>query len=198
MEEIYKALSNHLDWNNTEGDCCPYDLSAPLPLKGRPGRLTVPSEYLFNNDLEYLKSSDPEKKYTMSITKTKAARYELVGIEDMIPNLWSATKLGYDKDAAFRIKHWVVRRADRQKYTFKEGDFVNLHLNDIEDMLLLVSQHKLFNLEGSDIVDLAVALRIALNFCLGYNKEMSRIKWSKESGKINGCMGTKDGLQADA
>ncbi|GKF72646.1 hypothetical protein Tco_0208760, partial [Tanacetum coccineum] len=77
----------------------------PLPLKGRPGRLTVPSEYLFNNDLEYLKSSDPEKKYTMSITKTKAARYELVGIEDMIPNLWSATKLGYDKDAEQEIKH---------------------------------------------------------------------------------------------
>nr|GFC61607.1 hypothetical protein [Tanacetum cinerariifolium] len=40
------------------------------------------------------------------------------------------------------------------------GDFVNLHLNDIEDMLLFVAQHKLFNLEGSDIIDLAVELRM--------------------------------------
>ncbi|GJW84057.1 hypothetical protein Tco_0157202 [Tanacetum coccineum] len=37
---------------------------------------------------------------------------------------------------------------------------MNLHLNDIEDMLLLVAQHKLFNLEGIEIVDLAMALRM--------------------------------------
>ncbi|GJW80995.1 hypothetical protein Tco_0144970 [Tanacetum coccineum] len=92
IEECYKALTNQLDCNNPEGDRCPYDLSKPLPLKVCPGHLTVPSEYFFNNDLEYLKASDPEKKYTTSITKTKAARYELVGIEDTIPNLWSVTK----------------------------------------------------------------------------------------------------------
>ncbi|GKA16751.1 hypothetical protein Tco_0696588 [Tanacetum coccineum] len=85
IEECYKALSNQLDWNNPEGDRCPFDLSKPLPLKGCPGHLTVALEYFFNNDLKYLKSLDPKKKYTMSITKTKAARYELVGIEDMIP-----------------------------------------------------------------------------------------------------------------
>ncbi|GKA19908.1 hypothetical protein Tco_0699823 [Tanacetum coccineum] len=178
IEECYKALTDQLDCNYPEGDRCPYDLSKPLPLKVRPGRLTVPSEYFFNNDLEYLKASDPEKKYTTSITKTKAARYELVGIEDTIPNLWSVTKVGYNKDVERGIKHWgpkrqlfyitkinklhgyghleeiVMRRVDRQKYKLKEGDFVNLHLNDIEDMLLLVAQHKLFNLEGSEIVDL--------------------------------------------
>ncbi|GKF86059.1 hypothetical protein Tco_0253886 [Tanacetum coccineum] len=49
-------------------------------LKGCPGRLTVAAEYFFNNDLEFLKSLDPEKKYTSSIMKTKAARYEIMGI----------------------------------------------------------------------------------------------------------------------
>ncbi|GKC54125.1 hypothetical protein Tco_1076870 [Tanacetum coccineum] len=93
IEECYKALSDQLDWNNPKGDCCPFDLSKPLPLKVHSGHLTVASEYFFNNDLEYLKSPDPEKQYTMSITKIKAARYELVGIEDMIPNLWSVTKI---------------------------------------------------------------------------------------------------------
>ncbi|GJT82840.1 hypothetical protein Tco_1057182 [Tanacetum coccineum] len=56
------------------------------------------------------------------------------------------------------LEEIVVRRDDRQKYKFKEGDFINLHLNDIEDMLLLVVQHKLFHLYGDFIGDLAVAL----------------------------------------
>ncbi|GJW02718.1 hypothetical protein Tco_1561574 [Tanacetum coccineum] len=105
MEECYKTLSDQLDWNNPKIYRCPFDLSKPLPLKLRLGHLTVASEYFFNKDLEYLKSSDLEKKYTKSITKIKAARYELVGIEYMIPNLWSVAKVGYDKDAERRIKH---------------------------------------------------------------------------------------------
>ncbi|GJZ04126.1 hypothetical protein Tco_0537401 [Tanacetum coccineum] len=159
MEECFKALTDKLDWNNPEGDRCPFDLTKPLPLKGRPGHLTVAAEYFFNNDLEFLKSSDSVKKYTTSTTKTKATRYEIVGIKDMVPTLWSPTKVGYDKDALNGIKHWgdkrqlcvkverlhgyghlaeiMVRRADSQLYKFKEGDFVDLHLNDIEDMLLL-------------------------------------------------------------
>ncbi|GJZ56662.1 hypothetical protein Tco_0612156 [Tanacetum coccineum] len=58
------------------------------------------------------------------------------------------------------LEEIVVRRADRQLYKLKESDFVNLHLNEFEDMLLFVVQHKLFNLEGEVIVDLVVALRI--------------------------------------
>nr|GEX50412.1 hypothetical protein [Tanacetum cinerariifolium] len=48
---------------------------------------TVASDYFFNNDLEYLKTPDPEVTYTTSITKTKVARYEIKGIEDMVPTL---------------------------------------------------------------------------------------------------------------
>ncbi|GKD87577.1 hypothetical protein Tco_1358731 [Tanacetum coccineum] len=40
------------------------------------------------------------------------------------------------------LEEIVVIRADRQLYKFKEGDFIDLHLNDIEDMLLLVVQHQ--------------------------------------------------------
>ncbi|GJR63435.1 hypothetical protein Tco_1505597 [Tanacetum coccineum] len=206
MKECFKALSDRLDWENTEGDRCPFDLSKPLPLKGRPGYLTIVVEYFFNNDLKYLKSTDSEWKHTMLITKTKAARYELVVIQDMIPKQWSTTTVGYDRDDECGTKHWgpkrklfyrsqlnrfskhdvfshqnilsvisvkveklhgygyleeiMVRSVDRQKNKFKEGDFVNLHLNDIEDMLLLVVQHKLFHLNGEVIIDLVVALRM--------------------------------------
>ncbi|GKC89244.1 hypothetical protein Tco_1149893 [Tanacetum coccineum] len=161
MEECFKALTNRLDWNNPERDHFPFDLT-----KHRPGRLTVAAEYFFNNNLEFLKSSEPKKKYTTSIMNIKAARYEIVEIKEMVLTLWSTTKVGYDKDAKKGIKHWgerhdiMVRRADHHVYKFKECDFIDIHLNGIEDMLLLVVQHKLFQLDGSNIVDLIVAFRM--------------------------------------
>nr|GFA12662.1 hypothetical protein [Tanacetum cinerariifolium] len=110
MEECYKALSNRLDWTNPEGDIYPYDLSNPLPLKGHPSHLTIHTEHFFNNDLEYLKSKNIERKYTKLITKTKDTRYELVRIEDMISKQWSTVKVGYNKDVAFKISHWGPKR----------------------------------------------------------------------------------------
>ncbi|GJU50554.1 hypothetical protein Tco_1220109 [Tanacetum coccineum] len=186
----------------TTEDKCPFDLSKPLPLKGRPSHLTIPVEYFFNNDLEYLKSENMERKYITSIMKTKAARYELVEIEDMIPKQqWSTIKV--DKQFGYGyLEEIVVRRADRQLYMFKEGDFITLHLNDIEDMLLLVVQHKLFHLDGDVIIDLAVALHGTLklvrdtlhhrlrNFRLGYNKAATSKADYAQSGKIGWCKGT--------
>ncbi|GJV18944.1 hypothetical protein Tco_1367964 [Tanacetum coccineum] len=206
MEECYTALADRLDWENPEGDRCPFTFCKPLPLKGHLGYLTVAVEYFFNNNLEYSKLVSEKRKYTTLITKTKTAKYGLKFIEDMIPNQWIPIKVGYNKDAAFKIAHWgygrklwyrsqinkfsphdvystlrilsvasvqveklhrhgylkeiVVRRADRKLYKLKEGDFPNLHLHDMEDMLRLQVQHKLFNLEGSNIVDMAVALRM--------------------------------------
>ncbi|GKD60145.1 hypothetical protein Tco_1297654, partial [Tanacetum coccineum] len=118
--------------NNPEGYRYSFDLSNTFPLKGPLGHQTVAIDYFFNNDLEYLKTFDPEVTYTTSITKTKVARYEIKGIEDMVPTLWSTIKHAYDKEASMGIKHW--------------------------DMLLLAVQHKLFHLDGSDIVDFIVAL----------------------------------------
>nr|GFC35773.1 hypothetical protein [Tanacetum cinerariifolium] len=54
----------------------------------------------------------------------------------------------------------VVKRVDQQLCKFKEGDFIDLQLNDIEDMLLLAVYQKLFHLIKSVIVDFIVALRM--------------------------------------
>nr|GEY79641.1 hypothetical protein [Tanacetum cinerariifolium] len=54
----------------------------------------------------------------------------------------------------------VVRREDQQLYKFKEGDFLRLNLRDIEDLLLILVQKKLFNLEKDVIYDLNVALQM--------------------------------------
>ncbi|GJU18321.1 ribonuclease H-like domain-containing protein [Tanacetum coccineum] len=67
---IYKLLKGTCDR-------CPYDLSKPLPLQGSLGHLTIPVDFFFNNDLEYLKTGNSERKYTVSITKTKAARSQI-------------------------------------------------------------------------------------------------------------------------
>ncbi|GJU92723.1 hypothetical protein Tco_1317479 [Tanacetum coccineum] len=143
MEECYRSLSDQLDWNNPKGKCCSYDLSKPLPFT--------------------------DIKYTASTTKIKATKYEVEGLEDMVPNLWSPIKVAYDNMTSVTIDKWyrygrlkeiVVRRADQKLYKFMEGDFPRLHLNDIKDMLLLVVQNRLNNLKGDIIVDLAVALRM--------------------------------------
>ncbi|GKB52590.1 hypothetical protein Tco_0903343 [Tanacetum coccineum] len=73
FQECFNALTKKLDWNHPEGDCYPFDLSKPLPLK-------------------------------------------------------------------FLL------------YKFKEGDFIDLHWNDVKDMLILAVQHKLFHLNESDIL----------------------------------------------
>ncbi|GKB82271.1 hypothetical protein Tco_0949166 [Tanacetum coccineum] len=99
FQECFNTLTDKLDWNNSKEDHYPFDLSKPLPLQGRPGHLIVAADYFFNNYLEFLKTFDLEKTYTTSITKTKAARYEIVGIEYMTPTLWSSIKHAYDKDA---------------------------------------------------------------------------------------------------
>ncbi|GKD71576.1 hypothetical protein Tco_1325666 [Tanacetum coccineum] len=60
FQECFNALTDTLDWNNPEGDRYPFDLSKPLPLQSIPGHRTVAADYFFYNDLEYLKTFDPE------------------------------------------------------------------------------------------------------------------------------------------
>nr|GEX86282.1 hypothetical protein [Tanacetum cinerariifolium] len=56
MEQCYLALTYQIDWVNSKGDRCPYDLSKPLPFQGPPSRTTIPVDFFFNKDLEYLKT----------------------------------------------------------------------------------------------------------------------------------------------
>ncbi|GJZ69052.1 hypothetical protein Tco_0632602 [Tanacetum coccineum] len=120
--------------------------------------------------------------YSSSITKTPATRYNMEGIKDMIPTLWSPIIIAYDKDAALGISHWgpqrqqfyraMINKVSKHKVfstmrilsvvsvQFKEGDFLDLYLNDIEDMMLLIAQNKLFNLDGDVIVDFLIALKM--------------------------------------
>nr|GFC44127.1 hypothetical protein [Tanacetum cinerariifolium] len=76
LEEVYKATTDQLDWVNPEGQQYPHNLLQPLPLiPDNRGRSVIPFEHFINNDLEYLRGGDSIRKYTTSVTKTKAADY---------------------------------------------------------------------------------------------------------------------------
>ncbi|GJR63373.1 hypothetical protein Tco_1505535 [Tanacetum coccineum] len=113
--------------------------------------------------------------YTTSTTKTKATQYDLQGIEDMVLNIWSLVKVAYDKYALWSISHWRQQHktfyayargleSSHDVYSTKrilaEGDFPRLHINDIEDMLILIIQNSLTNLSCDDVSDFAIALRM--------------------------------------
>nr|GEZ83415.1 hypothetical protein [Tanacetum cinerariifolium] len=167
-KQVFKATTNQLDWVNPEGQRYPHNLLKPLPLiPNNRGRRVVPFEHFINNDLEYLYGGISSRKYTASITKTKAADYEhIMWIEDLVPRtMWIEEPIGYEKHALWErriivvtelkiiewhsYKHldWItVRRDDDKLYKFKEGNFKTLRIQDIEDMLLLLIQGKLTNL----------------------------------------------------
>ncbi|GKA49725.1 hypothetical protein Tco_0742798 [Tanacetum coccineum] len=87
----------------------PHNLSKPLPLiPNAQGRLVIPFDHFINNDLEYLKGGSSSRKYTTSITKTKAADYgQVKWIKDQIPRTtWSVVPIDYDKHAYWGTYHW--------------------------------------------------------------------------------------------
>ncbi|GKB44923.1 hypothetical protein Tco_0889865, partial [Tanacetum coccineum] len=121
---------------------------------------------LKTNHMEYLKGGDLSRHYSTSVIKSKAATYELKWIEDLVPELWSpirriiaVTRLTIMKKYDYgHLEEIEVRRDDQNLYTFKEGDFKRLRLQDIEDMLLLLVKQKLTNLTIDERYDLNVAL----------------------------------------
>ncbi|GJV03323.1 hypothetical protein Tco_1336892 [Tanacetum coccineum] len=146
MEECYKALNDQLDWNKLKGDRYPFDLRKPLPLVQSRNHQIVPVDYFFNNDLAYLQGGSTGRTYTTSLTKTKAAKYDLPGIEDMVPNLWSPIKVAYDKHALLDTSHWGPKRQRFYGYASKR-----------------VSKHDVYSTKR-----ILAVKNVKVNVCYGY------------------------------
>ncbi|GJY41944.1 hypothetical protein Tco_0429214 [Tanacetum coccineum] len=178
FEEVYKATTDQLDWNNPEGQQYPHDLRKPLPLiPNSRGRQVISFDHFINNDLAYLSGGVSSRTYATSVTKTQAADYgHIKWIEDLVPNtIWSEVPVNYDKHALWGISHWgrkrqqfygfaANRESARDVYSKRriiaEGDFKRLRLQDIEDMLILLVQGKLTNLNVEDRLAFGVSLRM--------------------------------------
>nr|GEZ90626.1 hypothetical protein [Tanacetum cinerariifolium] len=103
------------------GSCQQYlhNLLQPLSLiLNNRGRRVIPFEHFINNDLEYLWGGASSRKYTTSVTKTKAADYgHIKWIKDLVPRtMWIQEQLNYDKHALWGVSHWGRKR--QQFYEF--------------------------------------------------------------------------------
>nr|GFA96198.1 hypothetical protein [Tanacetum cinerariifolium] len=102
LEEVYKATTDQLDWVNPEGQQYPHNLLQPLPLiSDNRGRRVTSFAHFIKNDLEYLRGGASSRKYTTSVTKTKAVDYENIKwIKDLVPrSMWIQELINYDKHA---------------------------------------------------------------------------------------------------
>nr|GEX29386.1 hypothetical protein [Tanacetum cinerariifolium] len=142
------------------------------------------------------------RKYTTSVTKKKATDYEHIKwIEDLFygfaVNRESARDV-YSKRRIIAItelkivewhnyKHldWItVRRDDDKLYKFKEGDFKRIHIQDIEDMLLLLVQGKLTNLTVEERFAFNASLRTPDTCCSDLKRKEAYSAYSDPRGFI--------------
>nr|GEX84130.1 hypothetical protein [Tanacetum cinerariifolium]GEX94393.1 hypothetical protein [Tanacetum cinerariifolium] len=119
LEELYKAITDQLDRINPEGQQYPHNLLQPIPLiPNNQGRRVIPFAYFINNDLEYLQGGASSRKYTTSVTKTKASDYgNTKWIEDLVPSYMRIQEpINYEKHALWGVSHWGRKR--QQFYGF--------------------------------------------------------------------------------
>nr|GEU65668.1 hypothetical protein [Tanacetum cinerariifolium] len=143
--------------HNPEGKQYPVDLrNLLLLIPNHRGHHVIPFDYFINNDLEYRKGGSLSKNYSTSVTKTKAATYEVQWIEYMVPNIWIpkrqqfygfASNMMSSKDVYSRkriiaitsitimkrydyghLDEIKVRREDQQLCKFKEDERFDLNV----------------------------------------------------------------------
>ncbi|GJZ70511.1 hypothetical protein Tco_0634061 [Tanacetum coccineum] len=157
FEECYKALLEKLDCENLEGGDYPFDLTKPLPLVMSENREKVLVDYLFNNDLKYLQGGISSMTYTTSLIKTKAAQYDLAGIEDMVPDIWVPMKAAYDLCALWGICYW--REQCKTFYAYARG-LQSRHDVYSTKRILVVTQVKVMRKHGYGYLKEIVVRRV--------------------------------------
>ncbi|GJT83651.1 hypothetical protein Tco_1057993 [Tanacetum coccineum] len=112
IDHLTQELLTGPTYDLIKGTPYPHNLSKLLPLiPNARERLVIPFDHFINNDLKYLKGGSSSRKYTTSITKTKAADYgQVKWIEDRIPRTtWSVVPIDYDKHAYWGTYHWGLK-----------------------------------------------------------------------------------------
>nr|GEY35921.1 hypothetical protein [Tanacetum cinerariifolium] len=124
LEEVYKATTDRLDWVNPEGQQYPHNLLQPLPLiPNNQGRRVIPFAHFINNDLEYLRGGTSSRKYTTSVTKTKAGRkrqqfYRFAVNRESALDVYSKRRIIAVTDLKivewhnYKHLYWILRRVE--------------------------------------------------------------------------------------
>nr|GFB21882.1 hypothetical protein [Tanacetum cinerariifolium] len=114
------------------GSCQQYpdNLQQPLPLiPDNRGRRVIPFDHFINNDLEYLRGGTLSRKYTTSVTKTKAADYgHIKWIEDLVPRaMWIQQPINYDRHALWGVSHWGRKRQQFYGYAVNQESALDVY-----------------------------------------------------------------------
>nr|GFA61145.1 hypothetical protein [Tanacetum cinerariifolium] len=128
----------------------PHNLLQPLPF-----------EHFINNDLEYLRGGASSRKYTTSVTKTKAADYgHIKWIEDLVPRaMWIQEPINYDKHALWGVSHWGRKR--QQFYGFAINRESALDVYSKRSLIAITTQDwKLSNLTVEECFAFNFSLRM--------------------------------------
>ncbi|GKB41657.1 hypothetical protein Tco_0886599 [Tanacetum coccineum] len=164
FQEFFNALSDKLDWNNPEGDRYHFDLYKPLPLQGHPGHLTVVADYFFNNDLEYLKSSDPER--TSLVIKKR--------VEDLQLSVES-----YQKKLNIAPLQQTFPKIEFKELYTPSHKPLGVIYEDLTKQKRVMRADELYKFSEGTLKKVRDELHHRIrDFRLEYNKEMPRIKWT--------------------
>nr|GEZ14082.1 hypothetical protein [Tanacetum cinerariifolium] len=148
LEKVYKATKDQLDWVNPEGQQYPHNLQS-VNIWNLPQSLIPDNRGRrepLNNDKHALWEVSHwgrkrQQFYGFAINRESAldvfSKKRIIAVTDLKIVEWHN----------YKNLDWISVHCDDDKiYKFKEGDFKRLHLQDIEDMLLLLVQGKLSNL----------------------------------------------------
>ncbi|GKB82390.1 hypothetical protein Tco_0949285 [Tanacetum coccineum] len=120
FEEVYKATTEQLDWNNLEGQQYPHDLRNPLTLiPNSQGRRVIPFDHFINNDLEYLSGgnllgmSTPNAESLLRFQQASHSRHEdmlLLLVQGKFTNLTIEERLAFNVSLRMFTRSVVIQR----------------------------------------------------------------------------------------
>nr|GEV79350.1 hypothetical protein [Tanacetum cinerariifolium] len=207
--EMIKMKTLQLDQTreNPKGHKSPIDMSKPLPMQDKQGRLAIPVEFFFNNDLEYLKAGNKDRSYSSSIIKTLAARradQKLYKFKEGLKllNLDSDVIVDFVATLKMFTRGIIVKNRVKDMQLVKEPYIPNydplgiiyedkskkkrlMHVDEIHEFCDRTLQyvHKILH-------------EMLLNFKFGYNKDMPLREWTTKDKKRTSIMLNKiDDLQ---
>ncbi|GJR30248.1 hypothetical protein Tco_1106480 [Tanacetum coccineum] len=181
-----RALSDQLDWNNPKGKRCPYDLSKPLPLHESRGHLNVPTDFFFNNDLEYLRGGSTDRKYTASTTKIKAAKYKIevglrmytqrIVIQSRVEDLQLGVESYQKKLNISKPRSRDVDLSRRAPYTTLSEPQGVIYEDKLKRKIMMRTD-EIYKFSDGTLTSVRNTLdQMLKNLMLGYNKAMERRK----------------------
>ncbi|GKD34150.1 hypothetical protein Tco_1249659 [Tanacetum coccineum] len=147
MEECHRLLTDQVDLVNPDGHRLVPDVSKLLPLGGPPDfgleelvpLLWIKSERDYNISAAYCITHWWFKRKEFYINKHNAP-LDRRAVRSHVRILNVISLKTFERYGYAYLREIVIRRADYNEYSILEANFKNLHLNDFEDLSIVIRQ----------------------------------------------------------